>query len=130
MILSESSLKKLSLAGIVVGLILLYFFSTNLSAKQAKIGEMDKSLVGSFVNITGDVTDFRKADSGMFFNLKDGGEGIKVVVWNNIVEQLELGGVNTGKIREGAKINLVGIVQVYKGSLEVIPVRGDLRILG
>ena len=127
--ISESGLLKISAVGVAVGLFLLYFISANQQIQSLEIGKIDSDFVGKSVNITGTVDDFRKTDSGLFFNLVEGEKKIKVVLWNNIVEQLELKGFDTKDIKDGVKINLVGLVGQYKGSLEVIPAKAEVRII-
>ncbi len=130
MIISESLLLKISLAGSIIGLILLFIFASNMEAKEIAIGKIDKSFDGKYVNITGVASGIKKTDTGLFFNLMEGEKKIRVVVWNSILEQFELlSGIKAAEIKDGAKISLVGIVQIYKGSLEVVPVRGEVKII-
>ena len=127
--ISERQMLKTSAIGTVVGLVLLYFISVSIEVEAIGIGKIDNGFVGKFVNITGTAEGVKKSDSGMFFNLVNGEKKIKVVLWNNILEQLELKGVDTKDITDGKKINLVGIVELYRGSLEVIPTKAQVKIV-
>ena len=130
MLITESLLLKISVLGTVVGLVLLFSFSSSLQAENINVANITKGFEGKYVNVTGTIQDVKKSDSGLSFSLNDGDKKIRVLVWNNVLEELQLSGVPLDQLKEGAKINLVGIVQVWKGQAEVVPVRAELNILG
>ncbi len=130
MYITESGLIKICFLGSVIGLVLLYFISTSLQAISLQIGKIDNSFSGKFVNVTGEVSGVKESKSGLFFNLVENESKIKVVLWNNILEQMELQGFDINKIKNGVKVNLIGLVDVYKNSLEIIPTKGQVEIVG
>jgi len=127
--MNEARLTKISFVGAVFGLILLYLMVTQIHAFHVNIGEIDSSYVGRTVNITGKVTGMVTSNGNVFFDLKDKTGEIKVVLWKDTIELLELGGMKVNAIENENEINIVGNVQLYKGELEVIPIRENVRIL-
>jgi DNA/RNA endonuclease YhcR with UshA esterase domain len=127
--MNEVKLTKISFTGVILGLIVLYFLVTQIHSLHVNIGDIDSSYVGRTVNITGVVTSLTRSSGNVFFDLKDDTGRIKVVLWKDTLELLELSGVNTNKIRDENEINIVGNVQLYKGEFEVIPIREHVNIL-
>ncbi len=129
MIINEEQLTKISLAAVIVGLAALYVVSTNLQPVKSAISEINASSIGKYVNVTGTVSGFKKTQNGIFFDLGEDNATIKVVMWENIEDQLKFRGFDMIKIKDGTKINLAGVVQPYKGSLEIIPTKGELDVI-
>ncbi|NIO22442.1 MAG: exodeoxyribonuclease VII large subunit [Candidatus Aenigmarchaeota archaeon] len=127
--MNEVKLTKISFFGVVIGLIAIYFLATQIHSFHVNIGEIDSGYVGRTVNITGRVTDLTTNKGNMFFDLEDKTGKIKVVLWKDTLELLELSGVNINEIGNGEELNIVGNVQLYKGELEVIPIREHVKVL-
>jgi exonuclease VII large subunit len=128
--MNEEKMLRISIIGSVLGLIALYFIVLNISSVDVKIGEVTGNLVGSVVKVEGEVKDFYKHKNGhFFFNLGDDTGEIKIVVWENIVEELRLGGMDTSRIRNGARMEIAGTIELYKGELELIPLRSQVRFI-
>jgi len=116
----ESSLNRFCFIGAIIGIVLLYFYSFTLVQSQIGIGEIDSGTVGSTVNVSGKTEDvyFHK-DGHVFFTLDDGTGNIKVVLWKDVVKQLELSG--SDRIRNNKTLSIEGKIEKYKGELELIP---------
>jgi DNA/RNA endonuclease YhcR with UshA esterase domain len=127
--MNEAKLTKISFTGVILGLVVLYFLVTQIHSLHVNIGEIDSSYVGRTVNITGVVTGLTRSSGNVFFDLEDNTGRIKVVLWKDTLELLELSGVNTNEIKNENGINIVGNVQLYKGEFEVIPIREYVNIL-
>lgn len=127
--MNEAKLTKISFTGAFLGLIVLYFLVTQIYSFHVNIGEVDSSYVGRTVNITGVITGMTRSRGNVFFDLKDNTGKIKVVLWKDTLELLELSGVNINEIRDENELNIVGNVQLYKGELEVMPIREHVKIL-
>ena len=120
---------KVSLIGSIIGIIALYIVVINISSVHVKIGEVTGNLVGSIVNVEGEVKDLYEHENGhMFFDLDDGTGRIKVVIWEDVAEELELGGMDTGSIKNGARMQITGTIERYRGELELMPLRSQVRI--
>ena len=127
--MNERNLVKISVIGVSISLVLLYLITSQIFSSSVKIGEIDRSFVGKTVNITGEVTRIFQSKGHVFFDLKDDTGKVKVVLWEDTLELLEINNVNTSEIRNGKSINIIGDVQLYKGELEVIPIRGNVNIM-
>jgi len=127
--MNEGTLVKISAIGVSVSLVLLYVITSQIFSSNVKIGEIDRSFIGKTVNITGEVTGMFQSKGHVFFDLKDDTGKIKVVLWEDTLELLEINNVNISEIRDGNTINIIGDVQLYKGELEVMPIRGNVNIM-
>ena len=119
---------KISVIGTIVGLIALYILVLNLNYQQVPIGQIDKSMANKVVKVSGEISNF-KTGKTTSFSLKDETSEIKVVFWEDTLEQLELSGFDLNQLKNGAKIEIVGTVQLYKGEIELIPLRGQIKLL-
>lgn len=120
---------KISIIGISLCLVLLYIISIQNFSLNVNIGDIDKSLIGKSVNITGEITGTYRNKDNLFFDIKDDTGKIKVVLWGDTLELLEINNVNVNEIKNGERINIIGSVQLYKGELEVIPIRGNVNMM-
>lgn len=127
--MNERNLMKISVIGVSISLVLLYIVTSQVFSSSVKIGEIDKSSIGKIVNITGEITGMFQSKGHVFFDLKDDTGKVKVVLWEDTLEFLDINNVNISEIRNGKSINIIGDVQSYKGELEVIPIRGNVNIM-
>ena len=127
--MNEKKLAKLSVAGVIFCSILLYLVTYQLSSLHVNIGEIDKSFAGKIVNITGFVKSIRENDGNIFMNIQDDTGDIKIVLWEDTIRLLETKNIDANAIKIGEAINVVGDVQIYMGELEVIPMRGNVRLI-
>jgi DNA/RNA endonuclease YhcR with UshA esterase domain len=113
---------RISFIGSIIGIVSIYFIVLNIHTPGINIGEITGSFVGKEVNVTGTVSDVYKHSNGhLFFTLDDGSGSVKIVLWENIVSEIERRGWDISRIDDGIVVNVVGEVQMYKGELEVIP---------
>ena len=124
----ERQLMKISAVGSVLGIIALYILGLNMNYQKVEIGKIDNSMTNKVVKVSGEISSF-KAGKTTFFILKDKTGEIKVVFWEDTLEQLELSGFDLNQLRNDAKAEIVGTVQLYKGELELIPLRGQVKLL-
>ncbi len=127
--MNEKVLLKISLTGSILSLIVLYIVVLQITPIPVNISEIKNNWTGKTVNVTGYVTDLRKYKDHLFFNLESNESKIKVVIWNNILQQMEIKGIDISKIENGKKLEIIGRVELYKGSLEIVPSRGEVKIL-
>ncbi len=127
--MNERSLMKISVIGVSISLVILYIITSQSFSFHVKIGDIDKSFIGKTVNVTGEITGMFKSKGHVFFDLKDDTGNIKVVLWNDTLELLDINNVNISEIRDGKRINIIGNIQLYKGELEVLPIRGNVNIM-
>jgi DNA/RNA endonuclease YhcR with UshA esterase domain len=93
------------------------------------IGDIDKSFVGKTVNVTGEITSISNNKGNIFINVKDETGEIKVVLWEDTIKSINANDLDTNKLNKGSKINIIGDVQIYRGEMEIIPIRGSVKIM-
>ena len=99
------------------------FISDNLQIDKIDIGEIGKEHIGDIVNVSGEIVDSRHSQGHLFFTLTDRSGNIRVVLWNDTLKYLELQNVDTAAITDGKELNMLASVELYKGELELIPLR-------
>ena len=127
--MKEKNLTVFCVAGMVFCLIALYFVLVYVNYIHVNIGQLDRTFVGTAVNISGNVNDIKTSGGHMFFDLEDGTGSVKIVLWEDTIELLEMNNVNIREMKNGDEVNIIGDVQIYNGELEVIPMRGNLKII-
>ena len=128
--MDDRKIIKLCLLGSVISIIVLYFAVLQVNSQSVKVGEITGNIAGNVVNVSGEVSNLYLHKNGhIFFNLKEGQDKVRVVIWESDVEQLLYSGVNITGIKNGDKIQIVGTVEMYQGQPEIIPVRAQVRFV-
>ena len=127
--MDDSQIAKLCLIGFGISLVAIYIILLQMEPQSVGVGEVTDQLAGKTVNVTGRASDvyFHKAGH-VFFNLVDGEEKVRVVIWENIAEQLSYSGVDLTRLKNGQKVQVTGNVEMYKGEPEIVPVRAQVKI--
>jgi len=128
--MDDAKIIRLCLAGFAVSMIALYFSALQVSSRSVKVGEITGSLAGNVVNVTGEISNLYLHRNGhVFFNLKEGGDKVRVVIWESDVEQLRYSGVDITSVENGDRVQIVGTVEMYQGEPEIIPIRAQVTII-
>ena len=129
--MTENNIITLCGIGSVISIVALYFISLSLVYPATDIGEITGHMTGSVVNITGDVKSiYVHQDGHMFVDMEDDTGEIRVILWKNILDELEMSGLNTTEsIDEGSVLEVTGTVNLYRGTLEIIPIGSMVRII-
>ena len=130
MYITEDQLVKGCILCIAFGLVILYFIAGSLEPQKVMIANLTADFSGKLVNISGVAGSVKSTDKGLFFDLKDGKTSTIIVAWNDALEQAKLNGVDMAKLKDGSNVTIVGIVQVFKGKLEVVPTKGQISVGG
>ena len=84
-------------------------------------GEIGNTDVGRKVKLSGEVENLLFHRNGhIFFDVRDDTGSIDVVIWEDRAEQFRLAGTDLEKIREGTGIEVTGVVELYRGSVQVV----------
>jgi len=128
--MDDRTVIRVCLIGSVLSIILLYFAALSLGSENMKVGEITGSLAGRVVNVSGYASEIYLHKNGhVFFNLRDGQDKVRVVVWESDVERLAYSGVNLTEMKNGDKIQIVGTVELYQGEPEIIPLRAQVKFI-
>ena len=127
--MNENVLTKISIIGVFICIVILYVITGQSVSSHVDIGDVDRSFIGKTVNVTGEITGVFTSKGHVFFDLKDNTGKVKVVLWRDVLELVEMKNVNISEIKNGEKMNIIGNVQLYKGELEVMPIHGNVNIM-
>ena len=99
--------------------------------KSTNIGEITSDSVGKSVSAVGTITYRSNHPAGhIFLTVADGNSKIEVPLFSGFVTKLEESGVDSSYFSKGTKIQVKGLVDQYKGSLQIIPRKvDDIKIL-
>jgi exonuclease VII large subunit len=128
--MEERQLKIISILGSVVTLIAIYMFVSFIPVGDVKIGDITRDYSGKMVLVTGMVKNLNVKDGNAFFTLVDDTGEIRVVIWKDILLELETKGVDFEALEENVTVSVEGSVDVYKGQLEIVLTRPRISIIG
>ncbi|MBI3413393.1 MAG: hypothetical protein HY051_04935 [Candidatus Aenigmarchaeota archaeon] len=112
----------------IIGLALIYVSAGKTEAKTLSISNTDNSMVGLYVEVTGYVESARFTEDTIFIKLSDGYKDIEVVVFSDLKKAI--GNEAQTLFAKDAVVSVKGVVDEYKGALEIIPNRvADIRRL-
>ena len=84
---------------------------------EKKIGEINEDDKGSILKIEGEVESYFNFSKGRRLTLNDGTGSIDIILWNDLLNELE----DAEYIIKGSRISVKGKVSEYKNKLEIIP---------
>lgn len=115
----------------IFGLVLIYFSTLVISPSETKISKIDANMKGKLVSVTGKISYVRVHPSGhIFLTLSDGDSKIEVPIFSNLANKLSSDGIAKQEFRKGRVVRVIGVVDEYKGLLQVIPRKStDIQIL-
>ena len=112
--MKENEFIFISFIIIIIGLVVMIFVNKYVSIPKLDISEINDSL--KYVIVEGRIVSVKESSSGIrFLKVSDNSESITFVIFPGSVEKVKL-----QELRKGSCIEVVGNVQKYKGSLEII----------
>ncbi len=88
------------------------------------MGQLTPADKGKLVSVRGKIVEVIKFSSGMKYRLDDGTGKVILLLWQEVFDQVP----NRDKLVNGAQVSVTGVVDVYRGEIEVIPKSGtDVR---
>ena len=128
--MNENTLMKVCFIGSILSILFLYILSFNIHYSAYVISDINENMLGRTVNVSGVITDVYSHKNGhIFLTIRDDTGTIKIVLWDRIVDALSSKGINASSFKKGARIQVVGDVNIYKGELEIIPSKPDVKLL-
>jgi len=128
--MNEKQLIRISILGSVITLILIFIFVSSINPVNVKIGDIGVNDAGKTVNITGVIRNLNMKNGNVFFTLSDETGEIQIVLWSNVMKELEIKGVNQTSLKDGMSINMEGTIDIYKGQLQIVPAKSGITIIG
>ena len=107
--------------GSLIGIFSLYLLSFTLVTIECEPNDVNPSLVGRKLSLSGTCTevDFHK-NGHIFFSLSDSRNSVDVVIWEQKADELRYSGVNMSRFREGANLTITGYLERNKGMLQLV----------
>lgn len=112
----------------VIGLLLIYISIGRTEAKPVGISDVDSTMVGSYVEVNGYVESAKFSGDTIFVKLSDGYRTVDVVIFADLKKAL--GDDAQTIFAKGSVISARGVVDEYKGAIEIVPNRiSDIKKL-
>ncbi|MCK5063382.1 MAG: hypothetical protein KAR23_05640 [Candidatus Aenigmarchaeota archaeon] len=107
--ITSRELKRISLIISFIGIIILSYSAKTYSPEQTDIKDIDESLQGQYILVCGTVKNPREAGRNTFMQIEDSYRSIDVVFFERI-----------SNIKDNNDICIKGIVEIYKGKIEIL----------
>jgi aspartyl-tRNA synthetase len=128
--MKENKLIRICLIGSCIGILAIYVISFSLVSQEYLIGDVNKNMIGQNVKLIGSPTNiYHHINGHMFFDLTDDSGSIKVVIWENVKEQLAMQGTDLRGLNKDNIIECSGEIELYKGELEIIPDSKGIKLI-
>ncbi len=130
--LSKNFLLILSIFTSIVGLILIYFASINIEPQKITISDITADMEGRRIVTTGHLVEKREHKDGhLFLTVSDNKTKIQVPLFSDFMGSLNQIGITEDDFQLNERISVRGIVENYKGRLQIVPKSlDDVKILG
>ncbi|MBI4009597.1 MAG: OB-fold nucleic acid binding domain-containing protein [Candidatus Aenigmarchaeota archaeon] len=130
--LAKDHILLISLASSVIGLALIYIATIQIEPKSILISDITADMEGRKILVEGHLAEKRKHEDGhLFLTVSDNNSKIQVPLFSDFMKELAQIGITENDFHVGDKIAVKGIVENYKGSLQIIPKNlNDVKILG
>lgn len=129
--LSRKTLLTASLSISLIGLIIIYFATLFVEPTKIEISDITSDLEGRKISVVGHITQKREHQDGhLFLTLSDGKSNIDVPLFSDMMTTLENFGISANDFKFGGKISVEGVLEIYKGKLQIVPRSpGEIKIL-
>ncbi|UCG94986.1 MAG: OB-fold nucleic acid binding domain-containing protein [archaeon] len=118
--MDDRNLLKLCIFCSILGLVILFVGVQQVEAKVTDIGSISEGEIGKLVSVEGTVYSSYYNGEHLFFTLEDRTGRIKVVVFENLIDRLN---IDPRGIKKGIELRVDGEVEKYRGELEILPER-------
>jgi len=114
--ISDSSLQKVSLILAITGIIALLLISQGIEPRSVAIGDITSNLIGYQVSASGYVKDFYWHDGHFFATLSENREQIKIVMFERDAKKFPA----LSNVSKNSNLLVMGSVNEYEGELEIV----------
>jgi DNA/RNA endonuclease YhcR with UshA esterase domain len=108
----------------IIGLAGIYFAVIGIEPVEVSIEQIENSMTGRLVKISGAISNIRKSKTGnLYWSVDDGSSGnITVPLLDNKFKKLTA--------RSGDAVEIIGLVSEYKGEMEIMPKEIRMMTIG
>jgi DNA/RNA endonuclease YhcR with UshA esterase domain len=128
--MQKNFLVLISLSTSVIGLILIYIAALNIQPVEISISQINSDLIGRSVSTKGIITQKKlHSDGHMFLMISDGESDIQVPVFSSLMNDLEKENITESDFKINETISINGMVDEYRGQLQILPRKtSDIKI--
>ena len=101
----------------LIGLALIFLSVSLIEVRHVQLSVLSQLSQNDRISATGIVQDVKFDGRNLFFTMDDGTASVKVVIFESALSKLDLYGTD---IKNGDNVTVQGMVQTYKGSLEIV----------
>jgi DNA/RNA endonuclease YhcR with UshA esterase domain len=129
--IKQNKLILICLFSSILGLVLIYFSALSIQPSTIKLNEIDSRSIGKTVRTTGYIIYKNNHPAGhIFLTIADNQSKIQVPLFAGFVNSLNENDFPINELKKGTKILVEGLVDEYKGQLQIIPRKpSDIKIL-
>ena len=108
----------------IVGILLLFYLARTYEPKLISISEIDATYIGKTVSTSGKIVAINYNKGHIFLTIYDNNSTIRVPIFSNVAKHLDI------TLKKGKQIVVSGVVDEYKGKLQIIPRKAsDIRVV-
>ena len=114
-----------------VGLLLIYFASTNTKPVEIQISDLSFDYVGRVATISGTIITKKESQAGhIFLTLSDGKNKIQVPIFSAVAKNLEGNDITKQMLGYKTFVTITGTVDEYNGELQIVPRKASDIVIG
>jgi len=109
----------------IVGTILLYYVAKTFKPAFVPLNEIDSTYIGKTISTSGKIISVTYSKGNIFLTLYERNSTINVPIFSNVAKYLDI------SLKKGQTIIVSGMVDEYKGKLQIIPKKpSDIKVVG
>jgi len=108
----------------IVGILLLFYLAKVTQPNFISLNEIDSTYIGKTVSTSGRIVAITYSKGNIFLTIYDKNSSISVPIFSNVAKYLDV------SLRKGQKIVVSGVVDEYKGRLQIVPRKAsDIKVV-
>jgi DNA/RNA endonuclease YhcR with UshA esterase domain len=108
----------------IFGICLLFYLAKTSKPNFVPLNEIDSTYIGKTISTSGRIVSVSYNKGNIFLTIYDKNSSINVPIFSNIAKYLDV------NLKKGQKIVVSGMVDEYKGKLQIIPRKAsDIRVV-
>jgi DNA/RNA endonuclease YhcR with UshA esterase domain len=120
-------MNKILIASLIISLLgisIMFYVAKTSAPSYVPLNEIDSTYIGKTISTTGKIVSINYNKGNIFLTLYDKNSSINVPIFSNVAKYLDI------NLKKGQKISVSGIVDEYKGKLQIIPRKAtDIKVI-
>jgi len=103
---------------------MLFYVARTSMPSYVPLNEINPTYIGKTISTTGKIVSISYNKGNIFLTIYDKNSSINVPIFSNVAKYLDV------NLKKGQRISVSGIVDEYKGKLQIIPRKAsDIRVI-